>query len=299
MLAIEDPNLEDWIPQLATNLTHTGVTGTLTGAHLGLNPPWLQELQMRPWGHVQLAYLPDYTLLRPKKHHPDQHILPGPGWHAAPGTAEPVAAYLTQQVTALGTDLQITIDGGHIRMPTTPADAPDLMVKHVERDSGVTLYAYDHPRHLRLTATLDREALAGLQMASDQAPTPADLDTLRHLMTTAPRHNLQSATITPEHTYLPPGLNKTYSMTPGNRSRYVLAPGWAQILTTEHLDHAHNLSRWTITHLDNHHHLVETTNHTGWHLPTPPWIDPNVMNQALDDFGDIILPAPPPPDFPS
>ena len=68
---------------------------------------------------------------------------------------------------------------------------------------------------------------------------------------------------------------------------------------TEHLDHAHNLSRWTITHLDNHHHLVETTNHTGWHLPTPPWIDPNVMAQALDDFGDIILPAPPPPDFPS
>ena len=47
-----------------------------------------------------------------------------------------------------------------------------------------------------------------------------------------------------------------------------------------------------------YHHLVETTNHTGWHLPTPPWIDPNVMAQALDDFGDIILPAPPPPDFP-
>ena len=60
-----------------------------------------------------------------------------------------------------------------------------------------------------------------------------------------------------------------------------------QLLTGAHLAHATNLDRWQVTEVAPDRYLVEATDLNPWFAQDTP--DPHVLQQARDDFGDMIL----------
>jgi hypothetical protein len=70
-------------------------------------------------------------------------------------------------------------------------------------------------------------------------------------------------------------------------TEYVPDAHGLQVLRDEHLAHARDLSAWTVTDLGEGRHLVEARDLAPWY--TTPVPDPDVVEQARHDFGDMIL----------
>ncbi len=60
-----------------------------------------------------------------------------------------------------------------------------------------------------------------------------------------------------------------------------------QILTDSHLEQASDLTRWHIQSLGNDRHLVQAPDLQPWYSAATP--DPDVLDRARQDFGEIIL----------
>jgi len=60
-----------------------------------------------------------------------------------------------------------------------------------------------------------------------------------------------------------------------------------QLLTSAHLDRAHDMSAWTITELPGDRHLVEAPDLEPWYSTPEP--DPVILAAARADFGEMIL----------
>jgi hypothetical protein len=70
-------------------------------------------------------------------------------------------------------------------------------------------------------------------------------------------------------------------------TRYVPDAHGIQVLREEHLAKARDLSDWTVTGLGHGRHLVEAHDLAAWYaMPLP---EPDVVEQARHDFGDMIL----------
>lgn len=60
-----------------------------------------------------------------------------------------------------------------------------------------------------------------------------------------------------------------------------------QVLTDAHLEHAHDLSDWTVEPLGEGRHLVTAADLEPWYASPEP--DPETLQQARGDFGGMIL----------
>lgn len=72
----------------------------------------------------------------------------------------------------------------------------------------------------------------------------------------------------------------------------VLEPCGIQILTGHHLDSSNDLSAWRTIRLDDSHMLVEARDLEPWYATRRrphEHLDPQLMAQARDDFGAMIL----------
>jgi hypothetical protein len=76
-------------------------------------------------------------------------------------------------------------------------------------------------------------------------------------------------------------------------ARYVPDAFGLQLLTDAHLERAHDLSDWDITHLADGRHLVASKNLDGWFGGQPGnygvMADDALVAKARADFGDMIL----------
>jgi hypothetical protein len=98
--------------------------------------------------------------------------------------------------------------------------------------------------------------------------------------------DLQYAQYTPGH--VPPFNSQDYVFNRHLWHTRVLDAHGIQLLTEDHLNHAHNLNNdWTTTQVTPGRYLVEAKDLTPWYATDTP--DPDTLQQARHDFGDIIL----------
>lgn len=92
---------------------------------------------------------------------------------------------------------------------------------------------------------------------------------------------------TGSHLRQDPNIKNHYDLNRHLWDTRVLDAHGIQLLTSRHLDHAHDLSGWTVTEVAPDGHLVEAADLAPWFAQDNP--DPNVLDQARADFGDMLL----------
>lgn len=174
-----------------------------------------------------------------------------------------------------------------------------ILIHAVRRNGQAELRWVDTPSRSVRTIDVGYGPLAVLALASRTESWQARLDTLTDVLrqlaprlevgltdVTGPSIVSWSGLRTAEHPAIYPGIRS--STDDMNRVRDHVPDAYGlQVLTSRHLEKAHDLSAWVITDLGNDRHLVQHPDPAAWFAHDHP--DPDVLAAARRDFGDLIL----------
>ena len=280
--------LQQWIGQLANNLTTAGVTGTLTGAKGVGRVTWAKQLESTPTLAGMLAYQPLPST-----------PMYGVGWNADPATLEAVLDH-TLPWTLTDTELaKVWMNG--VDIPVHPSSAQTLFNRAIQTEYNCMITGYSRDlQRVRYTTFGAPTAIALSQYGYSSESWAGMVEDLRHQILTAPRDNLTLARVDAyDWTTLIGGFRDrvghdghALSLYPDLWGEWSPDPCGIQILTDTHLAKAHDLTDWNITQLDDHHYLVEAKDLTPWYAQPPSRLtyrDPDFMAKPRADFGNMIL----------
>lgn len=275
------PQLWAWLEELARRLDARGLDGTLTAATPAKWEPWFDTQPPDAWIGVA-AFYPGWRY----------HELPRWAWDDQVARDVPRQA---AQWCADGAERAFVNAG--ILTQVQPTDLPEVVAMATKHTGLTKAYAGGpQPERVR-TINFDTGGFAGC-LVNDQLSLIEQVQAVSAVFGWHPE--LMS------HAFLrrfymsanPQFLNKEwgpYPLSPAKWSsprnthlidRLVLDAHAIQLLTTRHLERAHNLDAWTITEVAPDRHLVTAPDLTPWLTgPTP---DPDVLAQARADFGDMI-----------
>jgi hypothetical protein len=280
--------VDAWIELLASTLAENGIDGSLDGGSSASSPRWAMYVNSFPALSANFGFTaaPNWTHDAWSGHSEDlpQLIDLGIGW-----------------LTALGDPLQTLID-------TTAAfwTSPEATAQLVKSEVLLrrTAYAYSYhdgdPQERKLSLSLPNQA--SITTHGEQLAWQSTVTELRNILLAAPLDRLAQAHIAhldwsglllgAPHAGDDYYHNLAYRNHPEAWAHFTLDPNGIQILSDTHLERANDLSDWETTKLDAHHYLVQARDLEPWY-GTPRRredpLDPDLLNKARADFGDIIL----------
>ncbi len=281
MLEPAPPQLWAWLEELARRLDARGLTGTLTAATPAEDEDWFVTRPPDAWiGGA--AFYPGWRF----------HELPRWAWDDQTAHEVPLQA---AQWCIDGAERAFLYSG--ILTQVQPSDLPDVLTMATKRTGTTTVYAGGpNPKRVR-TIALTVRGFAGCLINDDHSmieqvrAVSAAFDWHPELMSHAFLRRFHS---TPDPAHLgtdfgPFPLSPTIWSRPHNShliDRLVLDAHAIQILTSRHLERAHNLDNWTITDIAPNRYLVSAPNLDDWLTNATP--DPETLAQASHDFGAMI-----------
>lgn len=280
--------IEPWLQDVAARLDAAGLTGELTGAPRAREPRWSKAVdRIRPLtASIGFRVLPGHS--------------PYGGWGGVDGSRtaalDAAMAWLTEH------DGQIMVHGDmDSRFWTDPEQARRILQAADTQRGPQWIEAYLQPRaevrsalmrnngRLELTSVVDETSWSGRVTVLRQALQSLSVGSVTVAIIS--HRNWSDLVITSfEGTdYYHP---MAYEWHPELWGEYLIDASGIQIVTDQHLEKAADLSAWSLTRLDDSHHLLEAPD-------LEPWFDepsrvgaralPEVIHQARRDFGDMIL----------
>lgn len=270
-----------WIEELAHNLTHAGITGTLTGATIVTRVRWAKHIEddlpetclslgfhSRP---LTTSYLCEWSTTDPRL--PHHLITPGLDW-------------LTEHHADL---LQST---GNANFWTNPTTAHTILTDRITTASSTLTTSYHRNRKEVRSFSLLRPCATEVCVARGDNDWRQRFDTLLAALTRFPLDQLSIGFISHYPFRWHQSENRVWRDHPELWQDYIPAPFGILILTAKHLNKANNLTRWTTTQLTPTHYLLQATNPQPWlHATTRDTItlDHELLTTAHHDLGDMIL----------
>lgn len=282
MLEPVPPQLWAWLDELARRLDARGLSGTLTAASPARWEPWLQTRPPDAWIGAAAFY---------------------PGWHYEDPPRWAWNDQVAQEVPRLAAEwcregAEQTFLHAGILTEVRPADLPAVTAM-ATKHTGLT-QAYGggaHPKRVR-TINFDTRGFAGC-LVNDGLSLAEQIDAASAVFTWHPElmsHAFLRRFYSSAHPQFlssedfgPFLLNPAKWARPHNThliDRLVLDAHAVQLLTTHHLERAHNLDAWTITEVCPDRYLVTAADLHPWLTNRTP--DSQVLTQARHDFGDMI-----------
>jgi hypothetical protein len=275
------------LEELAANFAAAGIQGTLTGAKpVGL-PAWLRQIGNLPNWCAGLVYR--------QQAGPDSAT--DGAWRGDPALFQRVLAHLIEW--AADGDDQLLVNLNHVaRFPFDLASAKTILQKETKRHFVCSAQARHRKRNQYRDLTVGAPSYAEMALGPAEQNWVAIIDTLRAAIRTAPLDDLAYGMLH-HHSWsdftlvLQPNFDSgVYRYHPELWDQYVPTPCGIQILTDKHLNNAHNLDNWNTTRLDNTHYLVQAKDLGPWYgepLTYYETQDPELLNQARSDFGDMLF----------
>jgi hypothetical protein len=280
--------VDAWIERLASALAEHGIDGSLNGGSSASSPRWAMYVNRYPALSANFGFTaaPNWTHDAWSGHSEDlqQLIDLGIGW-----------------LTALDDPVRTLIDLTAAFWTSPPATAKLLFSEATNR--GVA-YAYSYhegdQQERKLSLSLPNKA--SITTHGEQLAWQSTVTELRDILLAAPLDRLAQAHIahldwTAFLAEGPHAGSEYYSSTayrwhPEAWTHFTLDPNGIQILSDTHLERANDLSEWETTKLDPHHYLVQARDLEPWYgtlRRREDPLDPELLNKARADFGDIIL----------
>lgn len=285
-----DDELETWVGLLAGSLTRAGIEGTLTGAGVATRPAWSMALDFTPGLYALAGLRP-----RPGSQMADE-------WITAPDVLDQALTqsgrWLTEHVAAVmafvGFEANIWVSG---------PIAEQLMAHDIHRRGRASASGYDQARDEVRSVWLGSKAALQFDDTSNALPWQDMVHDLKAALLRLPIEQVSIGMVThrrwasllyagygfqdgdPFHAY-------AYAQHPERWHEFALEPCGIQILTSQHLAAANDLSGWRTTRLDDDHFLVEARDLEPWYAARPKAHEPlehAVLQQAYADFGHMIL----------
>ncbi|QGF23448.1 hypothetical protein [Raineyella fluvialis] len=286
-----DEQVNPWIEQLAARLTAAGIEGTLTGASVAVPPMWTRGDWDSRGLYASIAYAAEAR-------------------SSSVEAGDPGADRAAQRSVDLGLSW-LTAHGGKVMVSTgmmvrtafwVPAEAArGIMIQDVEQlGSALSMnfnkagleysHLYVQPWGLELGRTT--ADYRWRDIVGDFRATLVSAASLGQVSYASVAHRDLGALWCTDTPGSEQYAGSAYRDHPELWSEFVLEPCGVQILTNRHLEAANDLSAWQTTRLDDTHVLVQARDLEPWYA-TRRWsyelLDPQLMAQARDDFGAMIL----------
>ncbi len=295
------PEAASWLEVFAQNLEGAGVAGKVTAAPIAWPPPDLQAVLSQT---ALVAFLAFHVEI------PDDPDSRGPlKWRADEPTTELIAERLVKwnlrwsagdgldSEADSDTDVYVGVGSANFKLDQpfpahTFADLlprePSCSITRAKRDlsayteagagphAGVTYCLYDQTKTWQERVSQARKALLADAQVVDVgfirfnpagASSWKDLDRLR-----------------PAFPHISASWLKLNRLP---LTRMVPDAHGIQVLGSQHLERANDLSGWEVSTLDQHHYLVQAPDLGPWYSQSEP--DPDVLEAARTDFGDMIM----------
>lgn len=296
----DDADLDNWLNQLAADLDAHGFEGTVRGIRSTRAPTWLDPVKSFVAGQDPELHPPESTAFvrwtvdtdamatDPKRR---SH------WHVAPDATDRVCQHLVDWTGPGGSRIVLSQDTFRFEISDDLHVATTLAANAMRSGMTSVIRFNDRPQAGR-AAYLAPGGQTVLQEITAHAAWREQVETLRAAIVALPALTDQ-AFIRPALRYaiswshldgaqpLPHLTSTDVRANPHLLDQYVPDAHGIQILRDQHLAHAHDLSNWSITNLDDGRHLVEAPDLAAWYgAPLP---EREVVEQARRDFGPLIL----------
>lgn len=288
---VDDDSLAAWLDDLAPALEQRGVTGTLRHTTSAREPKWCRwDLFLPPVPSLFAAWTMDPATADTEP----RNLF---SWGVPPEPTEVILGALTTWAQPGGPRITIIREEFGVAVTDPQIVAPTITDAALSRKRTKVFFHDDKKKAARFVA----QTLAGHtvhQILGGPDPWPHRIQALIDAVTPHAAL-LDQAFIRPART-TPPGWLVIGGAQPlpdleehhlhENRhllDRYVPDAHGIQILTSDHLTRAHDLSDWDITDLGHDRHLVTAADLTPWYSDTLP--HPDTVTHARHDFGPLIL----------
>ena len=276
------PQLWAWLDELARRLESRGLAGTLTAATPARYEPWFSSRPPDAWVGAAAFY-------------PGWHFHDTPRWAWDDQVGRDVPRQAAQWCSQ---DAERAFFHAGVLCQVEPADLPSVIsvaTKHV----GLTK-AYGgglEPKRVR-SINFDTRGFAGCLINNDTLSLTEQVEAVSDLFGWHPELMSHAFVRRFYSSANPQFLGDefgTFPVSPAKWSsprythlidRLVLDAHAIQLLTTSHLERAHNLDAWTITPVAADRYLVAAPDLDAWLTGRTP--DPDLLAQARHDFGKMI-----------
>ncbi len=294
-----------WLTRLASRLTDAGVEGSLTGGRTASSRSiaWARELMnsfypapLSPADLKAANARPHWTALlgyRSVERWWEQEPL---RWTCGRPALDAAVGHAIDWIHTPGSRLQVSVDL-KANFWVDPAAATTILASETLREYTAMASAYDAAaREYRIASTSSFNKV-DLTVHSDGQTWDKVIAELRRALVSAPMPWLSVAMIAHRgwgslNEVGAYGYRHGYDLHPHRWDEFTLDARGLQVLTTKHLEKAHDLSGWTTTRLDESHFLVEARDLGAWYarsLTAMDLHDPDLLDQARRDFGRMIL----------
>lgn len=276
-----------WFGLLAERLEAVGVSGVITALKEDSGPQWAQPGSLGlGWGLI--AQFTPLLGTTPTQYRTGTLDLD-------PAVAERVSAICGEWAAAPASTTYFYED---FIFPTDPTHVVDRLARGAKRQRVAQAVWIDENKHEVRTVALETRARLYVTVGAPSTEWEVPVRSLGRLaMTLAPfvEHALIRRVIprsldwsqVEEHDPKPPGQTWRFDSNLEVQRRYVPDAYGAQILTDEHLRHAHDLSGWHVRPLENGRNFVAHRRASAWFASAVP--SPDVLAQAREDFGELML----------
>ncbi len=274
------------LEELTANFAAAGIQGTLTGAKPVGRPAWLRKIENLPNWRAGLVY----------RQQPGPDSATDGAWPGDPALFQRVLTHLIEW--AADGDDQILVNLNlTARFPFDLEGARSAILTEARTSTVCLAQARHQKRNQYRYLTVGAPGYAEMALGPAEQDWVSIIDTLRAAMRTAPLDDLAYGMLH-HHSWSdflsmqPEYDNRLYRRHPELWDQYVPTPCGVQILTDTHLTNAHNLDNWNTTRLDNTHYLVQAKDLGPWYgepLGYYETQDPELLNQARKDFGDMLF----------
>ncbi len=292
MLFIEGlpEQVNPWIERLALQLAHAGVVGDLGGGQTvnTTRIAWARSLDSpHPGWSALLGYrpVPNYlaleTLWACGEEALDQAVSHAIDWMCAHGGGVLANVALRADFWA------------------DPTAAKKILTAGATKEHVATSQVLNEDRAEIRDVKKHGTTAISLTSRSARVGWRETIGELRAALLAAPLEHVSVAMVSPRdwgdllHTGEPTYYDRPgYSWYPNRWDEFSLDPCGIQILTNRHLSQAANLDNWAVTRLDPEHFLVESHDLGAWYSQPLQWnedVHPDLMDQARQDFGEMIL----------
>jgi len=285
----DDKHLNTWFANLAGRLSARGLRGVLEGAHAASSPAWIAA-DHAPTPTLFLSWTRDPRAVASDVGNMGTWQVPDAATHA-------IARHIAEW-TEPGGDRIILYDSTFPFAVSHSESIADTLGSSVTRSGMSAVVRSQQDQRRARMASLAPGGETVMQALDENATWQDQISALRAAMTALP-HYLEQAFIRPAavrsigwlHIATSQKLNglREYDLRYNRHllGDYVPDAHGIQVLTTDHLRRARDLSSWRISSLGVSRHLVEAEELEPWYGVTLPELD--VVARARHDFGEMIL----------
>lgn len=283
-----DADLDTWVAAFAAHLEASGVSGTV-GPHTRKRSRLWDQVEQIPWPQLS-AYIA-YVVVDPRPS--DWAAL---GWNVS----EEATARILAEVAAAAPDHATTFfNGGLVQLEASPEVAASAVARQLQRDPA-TYVAHVTPDAAQVDWTgYWMNGLASRHLYAPDETWDRRVDKLiRSLVATAslveqafvqysPLRDLGWDNLGHSQAPPPPVPGYTFRYHPCLLQTVVPDARGALVVRDAHLERAHDLTRWNVQPIQDGRHLLTAHDLEPWFAS--PDVDPDLLDQARRDFGDMIV----------